>query len=336
MSILSRLHWPHISFRSEPKRLTDISLGRTALAISVLAQSTFNPFAKRLGMVLSPLSLMFVSELLTTVFTLLTYGMFPTIHSLVNIPKKKIVPLLLVGFIMGVAAPGLWFWGLDNTTSINAVLFGRTNILFMTFFGILFLSEKATLRHYLAIALCIIGVVIMAMQGFHASINLAFGDLLMIGAALSAAVGDLLIRKYLPDVEPHLPLFMRCLMVIATFSILSPYLIETLAEEMILFPLALIPTLLAFAFISRFVNTIMYYTAVDHLPLVTVSIGSSLQLATSVIFSAYLLGEVIELYHIVGGIFLITSNILLALRHAEPDAPDQPIVHASVGGSHHV
>jgi hypothetical protein len=69
-----------VQLRDEPAAL---NLGWIALGVMVLSSSTYNAFAKVLTGVLSPITLVFMSEMLTGFFVLLSFGTVPAQSTIV-------------------------------------------------------------------------------------------------------------------------------------------------------------------------------------------------------------------------------------------------------------
>src|SRR3990167_8560251 len=88
-----------ISFTLPWRRQTTSSnaLGWIALSVAILAGSTSVTFASALAGSLSPLSMLFISEALTMLFTVLSFGLFPILKRITRLKKKNALPILLVG-----------------------------------------------------------------------------------------------------------------------------------------------------------------------------------------------------------------------------------------------
>jgi drug/metabolite transporter (DMT)-like permease len=77
------------------------------------------------------------------------------------------------------------------------------------------------------------------------------------------------------------------------------------------FPSYLIPTLLSFAFISRFLNTFTFYEAAEHLALSVLYPVLMLEVIGSALLAHVILGEQLAWYHVAGGLLIIVGNIAL-------------------------
>ena len=105
----------------------------------------------------------------------------------------------------------------------------------------------------------------------------------------------------------------------SAFFVISPFIRHPFISEVIHFPTHLIPALLGFGFISRFLSSMTFYQSMEKLTLTTVSLVGSLGLIGSVIFANWYLGEPIEWYHYVGGAFVILGTIMLEFIGTHPD-----------------
>ncbi|MEJ2591304.1 MAG: DMT family transporter [Candidatus Thiodiazotropha sp.] len=95
----------------------------------------------------------------------------------------------------------LFFYALESTSPTNAALIMATNPLLTTFIAALVLGERPTARQIAALPLALIGVVIVISGGslaHMATLQVARGDLLMIGADLVWACYNVLTRRYMP------------------------------------------------------------------------------------------------------------------------------------------
>jgi drug/metabolite transporter (DMT)-like permease len=303
------IHWPLSKRREKP--MSERAVGGVALVTSTLAGSTYNSFAKPLTGIFSPLSLLFVSELLTSFFVVLSFGVVPTVKEVLKLKREHVIPLLAVGLLSSVIGPMLWFLSLSMTSAVNASLFGKVDLVIMMLLARFMLRERLTRAHVLAVAVVVAGLICVALRGFTDVIEPRFSDLTIVLSCFSFAMGGILFRKYLTHVEAHVALFVRTLVAIGMFFVLSPFVTTPFIAEIESFPLALIPTLIGFGFISRFINIFAYYQAVDRLPVMTVSLFTTLDTIGGTLFAFWHLGEPVYWYHLVGGACIVCGNLLL-------------------------
>lgn len=293
--------------------LSGTAIGGIALALSLASGSTFNAFAKDLRSAFSPLSLLFVSEILTAFFVLFSFGFLPVIKKIVKLKKKELRWLLVMGTLSGIAGPMLWFTALGYTTAVNAGFFGKTEIITLMLFAHFLLGEKLTRAHSAAMITIVTGIVIISLRGFTQGLSLYPGDFIIIAATSCYAFSNILYRKKVSHVAPHIALFMRSSTAIAAFFLISPFIQHPFIEEVLAFPVALIPALIGFGFVSRFLNSVMYYQAIELLPISTVSLVGSLDIIGTTVFAYFYLGEPVVWYQYAGGAFIILGTVLLEL-----------------------
>lgn len=309
--------WPVILWEKHPA--SQSMIGWTALIACVFCSGTYNAFAKLLSTGLSPLSLFFVSELLTGFFVVFSFGVMPVLKDLARLKAKDVRSMILVGLLSGTTAPLLLFSGIRLSTAVNASLFGNLEPVFLVLLAVLVLGEKWTSRHFLSGIAVLIGMVTISLKGFSDGLEVNMGDALLVLASLAFALGSIVFRKKLHHAKPHLVLFMRSVVAVTCFFLASPFITHPLIEEIKNFPLELIPILLGFGFISRFLNVFTFYEALDHLAVTTVSLIVNLTVIVSIVFAWMLLGEPVAWYHVVGGALIILGTIVLEVRHGKKE-----------------
>jgi len=229
--------------------------------------------------------------------------------------------LALIGVLTGVVGPYLFFLGLSMTSAVNASFFSQTESIFVMIYAFLLLKQKVTSTQLYAAASILCGVLIISLHGFTAGFDIRFGDIILVSAVACFTLGYVLIRKHLSHVEPHLPLFARSMTAMSVFFLTSPFVNHPFMDEVRGMNIELAPVLIGFAFVSRFLNSITFYQAVDRLNIVTISLTNSLTIITSLCFTWLYLGEPLVWYHFFGGSFIILGNILVELtslkRHSE-------------------
>ena len=306
MHTLPRL-WPLLGRRDT----VTSSTGWIALLLCLISTSTFNTFAKSLTGTLSPLSLIFISEILTLAFVGLSFGLWPVIHQLIRLERKTLIPLVIMGCFSGVAGPYLWFRGLMETTAMSATFFSKVELIFMLILASTYIHEKVTRRHVMASLIILFGVIVIALRGFTDGIHVQRGDLIIVASVLCYSLGSSIFRRHLSHIKPELAVFARSMTAICAFFLASPFLQHPFIEELQHFPRFLIPTLLSFALISRFLSTFTFYEAIEHIPVSVVYPTLMLEVVGSALLAHMVLGETLAWYHVVGGAFVLLGNLRL-------------------------
>ncbi len=313
MSLQSRpfIRWEHRSY-------SDAAIGAIALTVSICSGSTFNAFSKQLSEEIAPLSLIFISEVLTMIFALIAYGLFPTIDRLKRLNAFQWRIILAVGFFTGIAGPFLWFSGISYTTAINAGFYSRIDLIFMILLAHFALKETLTRMHWTSMLTIFAGMITISLHGFTNGIDFRSGDTLIMLSVLFYSLGHILYRKYLHDVEAYLPLFMRSVSAVVLFLLISPFMNMSFIDQVTSMPAAFIAPLLGFAFISRFLNSVTFYQAVNRLSMTVVSLVSSLSLVGSTLFASLYLGESLYWYHFAGALLIVGGSVIADVHHKRP------------------
>jgi drug/metabolite transporter (DMT)-like permease len=308
--------WPFLFIHEDTSSQT---IGWIALGVMVVCGSTYTVFGKVLTGALSPLTLMFMSEVLTGFFVLLSFGAIPTLRKFLYLERSAWVPLVSIGLLSGVIGPLMLFVGLSRTTAINGTLFGNAEMVFLTLFAVIILKEQFHRIHALSIVTIITGMLVIALKGFSDGLTPQLGDIIITVACISYAAGGIVFRKYLSHIDPNLVILTRAAVAITTFFVISPFMTHPLIEEVWSFPLAILPALIGFAFLSKFLNLFSFYEAMERLPVTTISLSLNLPLVGSIAFSAWFLGEKLEMYHFIGGALIIAGAFMLELIGTHSD-----------------
>ena len=289
------------------------TIGYIALAVMILASSTYPAFGKKLTMVFAPLSMLFISEFLSGFFAIFSFGIVPTLKRILAVNKKEMCALIVFAVTNGMIGPFLWFNGLSLTAAVNADLFGRSEMILLVIFSVIFLKEPLKRAHLFGGSIIILGIVTVALRGFTNGIVLQFGDLLILLSAVSYGTGATVLKKYLHDLPPEAVIVTRACSAILLFFALEPFMDHTLIEEVRQMPASYIGAFLGFGFVSRFLNVFSFYESIERLPVATVSLTATLSIVSGMIFTTLYLGTPIYWYQIAGGLLVILGAVLMQL-----------------------
>jgi drug/metabolite transporter (DMT)-like permease len=115
--------------------------------------------------------------------------------------RRNLGAYLLLGLVGIGGFNLLFFYALQGTSPTNAALIMATNPLLTTFIAALVLGERPTVRQIAALPLALVGVVVVISGGSLTrlqTLQMANGDLLMLGADLVWAFYNVLARRYMP------------------------------------------------------------------------------------------------------------------------------------------
>ncbi len=187
----------------------------------------------------------------------------------------------------------------------------RSKRLVACLLAIVVLRETFTRVHALSICAMVGGIITIALRGFTSGFVLQPGDALIILSGMTYAVGSITYRRFLHHCDHSILLRVRSLVAVSCFLILLPFYETSLLAEVRALPLAIIPVLLGFGFLSKFLNVFGFYEALERLEVTTVSLTMNLSVIVSVVFAHWFLGEGIYAYHYVGGALLLLGTFML-------------------------
>lgn len=126
-------------------------------------------------------------------------------ENILGLLRRHAGAYLLLGMV-GITAFNLFFfYALQSTSANSAALIMATNPLLTTLLASVFLGERPTARHLLALPVALLGVAVVIAQGDMdklVSMHVARGDLLMLGANVSWALYNVLGRRFMPQGSP--------------------------------------------------------------------------------------------------------------------------------------
>jgi drug/metabolite transporter (DMT)-like permease len=158
-----------------------------------------------------------------------------------------------------------------------------------------------------AVVVAGIGIVnVASLQSF----SMHAGDLWVLSSAFVFGTGAVLFKKYLSHVMPELAIAIRNVAGITIVFIVSLFFRYSFIDEVMAFPMEKVILLLAFAFFSRYLSLSFFYEALDRLPATTFSLIQIANPLSGLVFAMLILGENIESYQILGGLFIVFGLLL--------------------------
>ncbi len=126
-------------------------------------------------------------------------------EDLLGLLRRHALVYLMLGTVGIAAFNFLFFYALQTTSANNGALIMAINPLLTTLLAAVFIGEKASMRHMLALPVALAGVAVVISHGeaaAFASLTFSHGDLLMLTATLSWAAYNVLTRRYMPQGSP--------------------------------------------------------------------------------------------------------------------------------------
>src|SRR5687767_8824593 len=124
------------------------------------------------------------------------------IHGVPKISHKQFLQVLGVGFVGYGISLSLQFLGTKLSTAANGSLVTSATPAFVLLFAWMLLREKITARRLFALLLATLGVVaVIDPRSVRLNPELFFGNLLLLGAAITWALYSVLVRKVTQSLE---------------------------------------------------------------------------------------------------------------------------------------
>lgn len=228
----------------------------------------------------------------------------------VNFKHKKLLPLILVGFMQPILYFALETYALKVIPSSIAGTLSSLIPISVALGSAYFLKEKPTKAQYGFILLSILGVIVIVLFGStdNESGNL-FGILLLIGAILSQTAFTILSRKFSVRYTPTETTYFMMGMGGFIFTIIA--FIECLIKgDLTAFVVPFLHKEFVFAivFLSIFASILGYFLinyTLSKMEAARVAVFENLCTIVSIIAGVVFLGESFKIYHIIGAALII-------------------------------
>lgn len=262
---------------------------------------------------ISPIEMAFFRWFFTLIFISPAF-LFLDIKKVFNIVKKNFLIISILSLLGITIFNTIVYTALQTTTTTNALLINSTTPLIILVLSYFILKTKITLIQILGIFISTFGVVFLVLKADSQTLltlNFHEGDFWIIVSSTVWALYSVLI-KFKPKELNFIELFV-CTVVLGFIYFLPLYLYQgySLSSEIVLFknywPF--------FIYVSVFTSIICYYLwhyGIDKIGADKTGQFTHLMPIFGSILAFIFLGEVLEYYHIIGGLF-IAIGIYLSL-----------------------
>ncbi len=250
---------------------------------------------------------------LSTILSLILFLIFGF-----HFPKdgKTRLELILYGLITSTVSLGLLFFGLDNTTVLDATLITLINPLLVSFAGVYFLREHVTIKEKIGMGIALLGTILTVFepvfQNNHTQIRLS-GNLLIFFYLFTTAWGAVLAKKLLrKDVSP---LTLTNTSFIVGFISLIPFALTKYSITDI--TSVTFPYHLGVAFMALISGSLAYYLsnrAQKSIEIGEAAVFSYLYPLFSAPLAVIWLGEKITPVYIIGGIVIVLGVLIAEIK----------------------
>lgn len=289
---------------------------------SLLWSGTYSALAKGLTSFVSPITLLVLSEALTAMFIMMTFGVVPLMKKALKLQRHEVIMAMVVGLMNSALAPLLWYEGLSETTAMNASLLSCADVLTIIILSHFILGENLSRTQIIGGLVILMGIALMNV-GHGTGFSMNRGDVMVLAAAVTGGTGSVIFKRYLADVMPELAIIIRNITGMSIVIVVGLFLEHPVLREVVNFPLQKVMLLITFAFFSRYLNLTFYYEALERLPATTLSLVEIGAPLTGLLFAFLILGETLQSSQMLGAIFIlfgllleqISEQSLCSLRH---------------------
>ena len=256
--------------------------------------------------------------LVSAVLLVAVRGVFPVFG-------RRPARVVLSGVLVNVGTYGLLYWGMQFVASgIAGVVNMAMNPVFLFVFAILLGQERAGLRHLLALALGIAGLVILfsSKANFGGSAIEVWAAVAFVGASISYSLGSVLSRPLLDRVTPIRLTAAQGLVAAIGLSLLSLALepVSPATFRALVTPLPL-AGLLFMVFFGTFVAYTIYLRLVRDWGAPRAGLFSFVSPVVALILGAVVLGEPLTWREVVGAAIMLAAAAIAVMPRRNMGPP---------------
>jgi drug/metabolite transporter (DMT)-like permease len=237
--------------------------------------------------------------------------------------QKDIVFMILIG-ASEVAALATYFFGLENSSAVNASIFSNSEIVFSLIIAMTVFKEKLNIKEYIPFSMIIVGMMVIPIgsdiveNGMKLQ-NIMTGDLLVILSGFLYAV-DITVCKYIGDRYDSRRVTQITSFVCAIIALLFIVILQIPIE----FEIYNIPSIATIAVLGTGMSTLLFLAGLKKIGAVRAILLYSTTSVFGVIFAAMFLAEQITLINIVSLLITLSGIFLLRKKLAGSELDEQP------------
>ena len=219
---------------------------------------------------------------------------------------SQVIKLGIGRAVLHTFAVTLWFYAMARIPIAEVSSMGYLTPIFVTLGAVLIMGESLALRRGLAIAIAIIGVLVILRPGFR---EVSMGHLAMLGTTLCFGISYLMAKRLTDLASADMVIALLSIGVtIGLIPLTIPVWISPTSSEVgTLFAVAI------FAVAGHYSMTFAFRSA----PLTVTQPVTFLQLIWAVAVGYLLFGENIDSFVVLGGVIIIGAVLYITLREAQ-------------------
>lgn len=291
---------------------------------SILAVALFATYPTLSKFVLehnSPAVVSFLTEILTGVLLLFSFGFLPEIKKFLHLRERKALWILIsMGLLAGTVGPVAMQMGFAHSSVLNGVLLISLQSPLVIILSRIFLKEKIRANHIVGILAVIIGLVAYNTNLFSVRPHFSVYDSYFLLAAIAYSVSNIIYKKKISHVSHELALLIRNLFgglmifgAISLFSLESSVRVSFDAQSLIGIGLiVVIPILIAQS---------LWYSALEKIKSTEAAFFDALYPMFAAGIAFFARGESMTFEQIVGGAIMMGGILFSQIHwHGHPTA----------------
>ena len=236
--------------------------------------------------------------------------------------QKDIIFMILIG-LFEVTALSAYFFGLQNSTAVNASIFSNGEIIFALIIAMVVFKERLNIKEYIPFSMIIVGMLIIPIGSgiYHNGMNLqsiVTGDLLIILAGFLYAV-DITVCKYIGDrYDPR-----RVTQITSFFCAIFALGFLVFLQIPINVDIVHLPNIVVISVLGTGMSTLLFLAALKLIGAVRTVLLYSTTSVFGILFAGLFLSEEITAIDIVALVITLAGIFLLRNKLAKSESNDQ-------------
>ncbi|HEY5714446.1 MAG TPA: DMT family transporter [Candidatus Gracilibacteria bacterium] len=293
-------------------------MGPIFALISIICNSTYAAFGKVLLAYLPPIGLTALAQLISVCALFMVFGVLPECHKFLKFSRKDQAIIGLIAVLTAVIAPILFYYGLNETSAINAVLLTRVEPLVMGLLSIFWLREKNTPDQTFGGILIGLGTIWIITKGFSEGLIFQASDTLIVLSAFFWALANTIFKRHTNHLPVEVVVIARNMIGVIILTLIVPIIFSNAQIT----PHKAFDTTFwyymgLFSIVTIILTQSLWYKALKMIPARKAStIGLALPFF-GLLWIFLILEETFTEYHIIGGVLIIGGLILSILKEQE-------------------
>lgn len=241
-----------------------------------------------------------------------------------NFSQKDIFFMIMIG-LAEVSALAAYFFGLNNSTAVNASLFINGEMIFSLIIAMVFFKERLKIKEYIPFSMIIIGMVFIPiannlyLDGMNFE-QIASGDLLILLSGLLYGI-DITICKYVGDKYDA----RRVTQITSIFCAIIALSFLVILEIPMDFELMSLPSIVIIGILGTGVSTLFFLAGLKLIGAVRTVLLYSTTSVFGIIFAGLFLSEEITSIDIVSLVITLTGIFFLRNKLADADSESHSV-----------